>query len=129
MFQHNTEGGRTNLLATLGKRSRLLQTRLAGTQWKVLVYPHLSIRTWTKRSLHGLPQVGMAVETSCELVHDVTGELLPPGTQITILQIRQGDCNTDGYVEVKVLFSAKGVHCLYRARALVVTEVPVPLGQ
>ena len=245
MFQHNTEGGRTNLLATLGKRSRLLQTRLAGTQWKVLVFgfaipwkyyqcgatacdnvfdnvfdaelhvlfeklkqkrienfalvglmivhdvpahacfqerrrvlspewtehfqvamrhivpfsstfhgakfrghrarqemmalckllegvrdqkywqeafdtvagstyhynPHLSIRTWTKRSLHGLPQVGMAVETSCELVHDVTGELLPPGTQITILQIRQGDCNTDGYVEVKVLFSAKGVHC------------------
>ena len=236
MFQHNTEGGQTNLLATLGKRSRLLQTRLAGTQWKVLVFgfaipwkyyqcgatacdnvfdnvfdaelhvlfeklkqkridnfalvglmivhdvpahacfqerrrvlspewtehfqvamrhivpfsstfhgakfrghrarqemmalcklleavrdqkywqeafdtvagspyhynPHLSIRTWTKRSLHGLPQVGMAVETSCELVHDVTGELLPPGTQITILQIRQGDCNTDGYVEVKV---------------------------
>ena len=38
MFQHNTEGGRTNLLATLGKRSRLLQTRLAGTQWKVLVF-------------------------------------------------------------------------------------------
>ena len=38
MFQHNTEGGQTNLLATLEKRSGLLQTRLAGTQWKVLVF-------------------------------------------------------------------------------------------
>ena len=38
MFQHNTEGGPTELLAKLQKRWKLLRTRLAGTQWKVLVY-------------------------------------------------------------------------------------------
>ena len=38
MFQHNTEGGRTELLAKLQKRWKLMRTRLAGTQWKVLVY-------------------------------------------------------------------------------------------
>ena len=63
--------------------------------------PHLSIRTWTKRSLHGLPQVGMVVEISCGLVYEVTGELLPPGTQITILKFWRDDATT-GYVKVKV---------------------------
>ena len=38
MFQHNTEGGPTELLAKLQKRWKLMRTRLAGTQWKVLVY-------------------------------------------------------------------------------------------
>ena len=38
MFQHNTEGGRAELLAKLQKRWKLMRTRLAGTQWKVLVY-------------------------------------------------------------------------------------------
>ena len=38
MFQHNTEGGAIELSATLQKRLKLMWTRLAGTQWKVLVY-------------------------------------------------------------------------------------------
>ena len=38
MFQHNKEGGPTELLAKLQKRWKLMRTRLVGTQWKVLVY-------------------------------------------------------------------------------------------
>ena len=37
-FQHNTEGGPIELSATLQKRLKLMRTRLAGTQWKVMVY-------------------------------------------------------------------------------------------
>ena len=38
MFRHNTESGPTELLAKLHKRWKLMQTRLGGRQWKVLVY-------------------------------------------------------------------------------------------
>ena len=38
MFQHNTEGGASTLSATLQRRLKLTLTRLAGPQWKTLVY-------------------------------------------------------------------------------------------
>ena len=38
MFQHNTEGGKSALSATLQRRLKLMCTRLDGPQWKVLLY-------------------------------------------------------------------------------------------
>ena len=38
MFQHNTEGGGVGLRAKLWKCWKLMRTRVAGSQWKVLVY-------------------------------------------------------------------------------------------